>query len=62
MAQELYPRKILTLSALPTASSTYANTTACVSGKLYFCDGTSWHEVSFTSVPQFRNHFMLMGA
>jgi hypothetical protein len=61
MAQELYPRKILTLTTLPAVSSTYTNTTVCVGGKFYFCDGTNWQEIAFTTVPEFRKHFLLMG-
>lgn len=59
--QELYPRKVLTLASLPAASSTYDGAIVRVGDKLYFCDGANWQEVAFSTMPEFRKNFLLMG-
>jgi|GEM_PF-2604948 len=43
MVQELYPRKILTLPALPAAGGAYENSIVLVGGKAYLSDGTNWY-------------------
>lgn len=44
--QDLYPRKLASVASLPTASSTYDGATLRVGSKAYFCDGSTWIELT----------------